>query len=334
MATKQGVLSEDDDQQNTSTDTNVEVSADDKQSQQKDKASQVEVVEDDGKGDERLDVTGAATDEKEERQHKETSKERRNRAKQARDRDRQELAYQRSIIDNLQRQIQSLSKQTQGTQISSLEEQLRQAQDEITRFEAIGRAAQEAKNIADTVQALRFEQAARERAVALKSQIDQAKRAPAQTSTRQPPPFMAQAQNFISRNPWYDPSGRDEDSAIVLAIDKVVAQEGFDPRTEQYWTELEKRIQKRLPHRFEEDGDDDDASEGEPSRTTQTTQTRKAPPVGGGRSTTGGGANVIRLSKERVDALKAANMWDDPATRARMAKRFSEWDKTNKNSAS
>jgi hypothetical protein len=92
-------------------------------------------------------------------------------------------------------------------------------------------------------------------------------------------------------------------------------------------------VDKNLPHRAKQtqDDGDDDYYEQE-TRTT----TRRGPPTGGtSRSSSGssnGSAQQIRLSPERVQGLKDAGLWDDPKDRMRMAKKYAEYDRQNKQS--
>ena len=135
------------------------------------------------------------------------------------------------------------------------------------------------------------------------------------------------AKQFIESNKWYDPQGRNEDSAIVMAIDQALAKDGYDPRTEDYWNELERRAARRLPERFgkqsrERDDDYGDKQERKP---------RGGPAVGSGREYAPTSTRKeIYLSPDRKQALIDAGVWDDPVLRMRYAKRYAEYDKANK----
>jgi hypothetical protein len=43
---------------------------------------------------------------------------------------------------------------------------------------------------------------------------------------------MHYAKEFMADNPWYDSQGRDEDSAVVIAIDQSLSKDGFNPQTD------------------------------------------------------------------------------------------------------
>ena len=125
-----------------------------------------------------------------------------------------------------------------------------------------------------------------------------------------------QAANWMERNSWYDPSGRDEDSQIALIVDKKMAAEGWVPADPDYWEELDNRLQKRLPHLYNSD-----------ERQERDTPVRRPRSVvtGSGRenaASSGGSKTSFTLSADQVKAMKDAGMWDDPEKRARMIRRY------------
>ena len=124
------------------------------------------------------------------------------------------------------------------------------------------------------------------------------------------------AQQWMRKNSWFDPNGKDEDSAIARAIDEAWSQEaqrrGISPSSEQYWDELDERVKRRLGR--------DDADR----------KPRKAAPPVTGRGDTSRAStsdNKVYLSPDRIKALKDANLWDDPETRKRYIKQFRDYDK-------
>jgi len=128
------------------------------------------------------------------------------------------------------------------------------------------------------------------------------------------PRLQRLANNWMERNDWYDPNGGDEDSQIAKVIDNRLVQEGFNPETEEYWQELDKRLQKRLPNRYTLSSDE---------------PTRRSPPrsvvTGSGReSSIRGGGNTFVLEPEQVRAMKDAGMWDNLEKRNRMIKRYAQ----------
>jgi hypothetical protein len=129
---------------------------------------------------------------------------------------------------------------------------------------------------------------------------------------------MQYAREFIKENPWYDAQGRDEESAIVLAIDTALAKDGFNPQTEEYWDELRARSARRLPERFGKES-------------PQSRSPRGGPAISSGRdngsSSTSG---EFFLSRERKQALIEAGVWDDKKLRDKYARRYMEYDKANR----
>lgn len=145
---------------------------------------------------------------------------------------------------------------------------------------------------------------------------------------------------FMARNPWYKPNTDDEDSQIVQILDNKIAAEGYDASTPEYWNELSRRIKKRLPHRSkgvrreEPDDDEDDMDDNASDRRAQTREDDRAAPksnVSGSGSSgrASGGKKKVMVSRERVQALKDAGIWDDPVRRNKMIKQYQDYDRQN-----
>jgi hypothetical protein len=122
-------------------------------------------------------------------------------------------------------------------------------------------------------------------------------------------------------NDWYDPNGGDEDSQIAKIIDSRMAAEGWDPSSQDYWDELDNRLQKRLPHRYTQTQD-------EPSRRSRPSRSIV---TGSGRESSGSRASgsSFVLSPEQVRAMKDAGFWDDPVKRSKMIKRYAQEARNN-----
>ena len=121
------------------------------------------------------------------------------------------------------------------------------------------------------------------------------------------------AANWMERNSWYDPSGGDEDSEIALTVDKRMAKEGWDPRSPGYWEELDNRLYKRLPHRYNDESND-----------REVVKRPRSVVTGSGRESavSSGQRGTFTLTPEQVRAMKDAGMWDDPQARAKMIRRY------------
>jgi len=118
----------------------------------------------------------------------------------------------------------------------------------------------------------------------------------------------------MSNNSWYDPQGKDPDSKVALAIDQAMGEEGWNPKTAEYWEELDNRLQKYLPHRYTGETDE------KPIRNSRP----RSAVTGSGResASSSGGKNTFTLSPDQVRAMKDAGMWDDPDKRAKMIRRY------------
>jgi hypothetical protein len=127
------------------------------------------------------------------------------------------------------------------------------------------------------------------------------------------------ATQWLNSNRWYDPSGKDTDSRIAKVIDNALASEGWDPADPEYWDELDNRLKERLPHRYT-------------SKTTGGDRNRRSG-TSSGRTDVSGSAiakNTFTLSRDRVQALKDAGMWDDPTKRAKAIRSYADFDRRNR----
>ena len=126
------------------------------------------------------------------------------------------------------------------------------------------------------------------------------------------------ATEWLNSNRWYDPSGKDTDSRIAKVIDNALASEGWDPADPEYWDELDNRLKERLPHRYT-------------SKMTGGDRNRRSG-TSSGRTDVSGSAvkNTFTLSRDRVQALKDAGMWDDPSKRAKAIRSYADFDRKNR----
>ena len=126
------------------------------------------------------------------------------------------------------------------------------------------------------------------------------------------PQLQRHANNWMANNPWYDPNGKDADSRRALNEDSILAEEGYDPKTAEYWEELDRRLQRVVPHRYTEEEDERPRSR---PRSAVTSSGRES-------ASTNGRSNSFTLSPEQVRAMKDAGMWDDAEKRAKMIRRY------------
>lgn len=247
--------------------------------------------------------------------------ERKTRREEAVKRDRLELDFLRKRNEDLERRLTAQEQRTAQVDLNTLDGQIQAAIQSAETAERVIAKAVEAGNGEDVTQAMRYRDQAMERA----RQLHAAKQAALQRPAPQAPVVddltLRHAQEFLNENTWYDPQGRDEDSAIVLAIDQALVKDGFNPQTSEYWDELRRRAQRRLPERFNT----------ETSRAENERRPRGGPAVGSGRehvpATT---RREVYISPERKQALIEAGVWDDPVLRSKYVKRYMEYDRSNR----
>jgi len=65
-----------------------------------------------------------------------------------------------------------------------------------------------------------------------------------------PPKLDAKQEKWVENNSWF---GEDEIMTLAaFSIDQKLVQEGFDPKTDEYYNEVDKRLRTEFPHKFEE----------------------------------------------------------------------------------
>lgn len=157
----------------------------------------------------------------------------------------------------------------------------------------------------------------------LRHQADQELKRPQQSQQQIDPTVQRNAAQWMRRNGWYNPQAADPDSRVAKSIDEQMASEGWDPSEPDYWDELDSRLQKVLPHRYNESNDDDSRQVRRP-RNVVGSSGREASAAYGGTNRT-----QFVLSPDRVKAMKDAGAWDNPERKARMIKNFIEFDRRN-----
>lgn len=131
------------------------------------------------------------------------------------------------------------------------------------------------------------------------------------------------AAQWMRRNPWYNPQSNDADSRIAKKMDELLSTQGWDPEDEDYWEELTARLQKELPHRYNDSNDDESRGVRRP-RNVVGSSGREASAAYGGTN-----RSQFILSPDRVKAMKEAGAWDNPERKARMIKQFIAYDRAN-----
>jgi len=158
----------------------------------------------------------------------------------------------------------------------------------------------------------------------MRNQADQELKRPQQNNA-QDPAIARRANEWVRRNSWYDSSLRDPDSKVAKKMDELMVAQGWNPTDPDYWDELDSRLQKELPHRYNDRNDDERRNVRRPRNVVGS--------AGREASASYGGSNRSQfvLSPERVKAMKDAGAWDNPERKAKMIKQFMAYDRANRN---
>ena len=126
-------------------------------------------------------------------------------------------------------------------------------------------------------------------AEATKERMKLSRGTPSLDQSLQAPPADPKAEAWAEKNPWFG-----QDSAMTYtAFDlhkKLTEQEGFDPNSEEYYAEVDKRIRVDFPHKFDRT---------EPKESTKVTQT-----VASATRSVRPGRNTVRLTSSEVAIAK------------------------------
>jgi hypothetical protein len=225
--------------------------------------------------------------------------------KQRKEREEQLEAQQQQIAD-LQSQLQNSTQKVQETEKASLISYENQTKDKLKLAEEGYKNAYDSgdkdklleaqKAIADATTELRMVEAKRFyiEDQAKKTEPKQAdsgdKEAPreAQPQPQKPPKLHKFAREWISDNSeWYNKDRITTQAAHIINEDLL--QEGFDPESEEFYTEISKRLKKEMPHKF--------GQQEEPTN-------KPAQVVAGKSRTSASSKGKIRLSQEDLRLAK------------------------------
>lgn len=230
-----------------------------------------------------------------------------------------ELAARDSIINDLTNRVSVVERKSTGSEMAQLEAAEKEAATYYNHFKDLHAKAIQAADGTIASDAAEKMFVARQRL----EQIGNIKKA-FQGQKAQPPALdpriLNNAQEWMERNSWYDPQGGDADSSVVMTLDRQMAKEGWDPKTKEYWDELDSRAKKYLPHR----------TSSSYNKNTGTKTPPRVPVAGSGKETSGARSGGYVISAARVQALKDAGSWDDPKKRAEGIRRYQEYDKQQK----
>lgn len=176
----------------------------------------------------------------------------------------------------VQRRAQELEHQAKQSDMGRLDEARTRIETQTLALKQIIRAAREEGDVNTEMEAqqrladILYDQ----RQVAEQAAVRQAQLAAAQQASQvqQPPPVQVEkadpkAEDWAERNEWF---GRDVamTSAVRGIHMQLITQEGFDPKSNEYYDELDRRMRDAFPHRFANEN-----STAQSNRTTRPVQT-------------------------------------------------------------
>ena len=229
--------------------------------------------------------------------------------------------------ESMRRDIEQLKRNTKSEHITRIDKGIEDAQ---VRLEYAKMKLAEATQNGDgqaMVEAQTLWQTAQEEArqlTAMRHQADQELRRPQQNDDgTHDPEVQRLAQQWMRRNKWYNPAATDPDSRIAKKIDEVMAAQGWNATDPDYWDELDSRLQRELPHRYNDSTDNESRDVRRP-RNVVGSAGREASAAYGGTN-----RNQFVLSPDRVKAMKEAGAWDNPERKKRMIAEFISYDRNN-----
>lgn len=305
-------ITENDDDELIPVDTPPE---DDKEPEAQDDADDQD--EDDGE-DDRLATSEDDSDEEiaeNTKRNREQRKKRRELARKAKEADRLRIEMLQRQNQEMMQRLAAIEGTAHQSAVQTLEQKIAATRAEIQQAEHVIAKATEAGNGEDVVAAMRI----RDQAMAQAQQLEYARQQATQPRTPQVDPNVVNyAKEWMQANPWYDPQGRDRDSALTKAIDAELAREGYNPASRDYWEELTARVA-------------DAFGEAEaPAQKGSERPRRKAPPTGQTREHAPQSTKrEIYVTPERKQAMIEAGIWDDPVRRNQMLKAYQAYDKSS-----
>jgi GH15 family glucan-1,4-alpha-glucosidase len=115
-----------------------------------------------------------------------------------------------------------------------------------------------------------------------------------QVQQEQNPAPDPRAKSWAENNPWF---GSDEAMTYTAFSihKKLIEEEGFDPNSDEYYTEIDRRIKTEFPHKFNQGGTVEENTSSKP---------RVVQPVASVKRGTGNARKVVRLTPRQIQTAK------------------------------
>jgi hypothetical protein len=228
--------------------------------------------------------------------------------------------------EEFKRRLSNVERETKHSQISRIDKNIEDSQ---VRMEYAKMKLKEAAENSDGDAMVEAQTLWRESENQL-AQLQSMKNRASQEVQEQPrnelpdPTVQRNAAEWMKRNSWYVPDANDNDSKIAKKVDELLVTEGWDPSDPDYWDELDSRLQKSLPHRYNQNTNDNSVVR--KPRNVVGSSGREASAAFGGNN-----RSQFMLSPERVKAMKEIGAWDNPERKKKMIAEFVKFDRLNRN---
>lgn len=122
---------------------------------------------------------------------------------------------------------------------------------EAGEYEKVAEAQAAIAQIAIEKERLRMQ---KQRSAQQQQQAQQQTQAPQQPQQRQAPARDLKLESWMAKNTWFGPNGDKVMTGAARAIhNTLVAEEGFDPTSDDYYAEIDRRMRREMPNKFQAD---------------------------------------------------------------------------------
>jgi hypothetical protein len=303
----------------------------------------------DGRGEDavRDERTGHAETDEGDGQGLSREQKRRRRKREKFEQSQRELAFLRSRNEQLEREhsrrLAEMESRQSQSDVLAIDGRISQAENDIREAESLYTQALKANDAEAATEALRVRDQLRDGLNQLRGAKQHTLRSARerQSAATQPqaqdPLVTARAQEWAREHAWFNPSLQSEEAEIVQVVEQRLFREGrFDPRTREYWDEMDRRLAKRLPERYsnrrEEDDDDDDFDDPPPRRYNGNGNGNGSRKPSGPVIKVGGRERTLKKGEVYIDEDRKAAMiehgvWDDPVQREKYLKAYQKYDR-------
>jgi len=228
--------------------------------------------------------------------------------------------------EEFKRRLSNVERETKQSQISRIEKNIEDSQVRLEYAKMKLKEAAENNDGDAMVEAQTLWREAENQLVQLQGIRNRASQEPQEQPRHELPDPTVQrnAAEWIKRNSWYNPEANDSDSRVAKKVDELLVTEGWDPSDPDYWDELDSRLQKSLPHRYNQTTNDNSVVR--KPRNVVGSSGREASAAFGGNN-----RSQFMLSPERVKAMKEIGAWDNPERKKKMIAEFIKFDRLNRN---